>query len=188
MNATKLRITLAALLVVLATGCAAGGWWAQGYLAEKVKETDHARIDAEVSQLEIQKLKQLKEKLAKDKDIVERAKQISSTAAQYRYQDKVVQDIGEYANRRGIQINSFDFNLIQKSQSGQSAAPTGAEKVTFTITLRGPLPFDTFAAFLRDIESNLTKIQVTSLTIAPDIKDIKKVTNLSLTLEVYVKK
>lgn len=182
MTATKLRYVLIALIVVLVAGFGAGAWWVQGMLADKVRETDHAKTDADLSATELQQLKQLDKQLEDQQDVVERAKQIAATSAQYQYQDQVIKDVSDYAARYGIQVNTFDFSTTNKN----ATAVNGAKKTPFTVTLRGPLSYTTFMSFLRDLEGNLTKIQVTSLTLAPD-KDPNKITNPSLSCEVYLK-
>lgn len=181
MTAIKLRFILIGLIVVMVGGFAFGTWWMQGLLAQHVRDTDHAEIDAEVSNTELQQLKQLQKQLADEQDIVERAKQIAVSAEQYRYQDQVIKDVSDYASRYGISVNTIDFTQT----SGQASAG-GAKRTAFTVSLRGPLPYTTFMRFLRDIEKNLTKIQVTSLTLAPD-KDPNSITNPTLSLEVYLK-
>lgn len=183
MTATKLRYILLALIVVMLGGFAFGAWWIQGVLAQHVRDTDHAKIDAEVSNTELQQLKQLQKQLADEQDIVERAKQIAVSAEQYRYQDQVIKDISDYAARYGISINTIDFT---QTAGQQTAASGGAKRTAFTVSLKGPLPYTTFMQFLRSVEKNLTKIQVTSLTLAPD-KDPNSITNPSLSLEVYLK-
>lgn len=180
MTAIKLRYILIALIIVMLGSFSAGIWWVQGLLAQNVRATDHAKIDAEVSATEVQQLKQLQKQLAQEQDIVERAKQIAASSEQYRYQDQVIKDVSDYAARYGISINTIDFTQT----AGQQAA--GAKKTSFTITLKGPLAYITFMRFLRDIEQNLTKIQVTSLTLTPD-KDPSSITNPSLSLEVFLK-
>ena len=181
MTATKLRYILIGLIVVLFGGFAAGAWWIQGILADQVRETDHAKIDAELSGTELQQLKQLKKQLADQEDVIERAKQIAVSSDQYQYQDQVIKDVSDYAARYGIQVNTFDF-----SSTNKNASTGGAKKTPFTVSLKGPLAFVTFMRFLRDLEGNLTKIQVTSLTLAPD-KDPNNITNPSLSCEVYLK-
>jgi hypothetical protein len=182
MTATKLRYVLAGLIVVLLGGFGAGTWWVQGILAEKVRETEHAKIDAELSATEVQQLKQLDKQLEEQEDVVQRAKQIAASSAQYQYQDQVIQDVSNYAARYGIQVSTFDFS----SKTTSSSTAGGAKKTPFTVTLKGPLSFVTYMRFLRDIEGNLTKIQVTSMTLAPD-KDPNNITNPSLSCEVFLK-
>lgn len=182
MTATKLRYILIGLIIVLVACFGAGAWWVEGMLTDKVRETDHAKTDADLSGTELQQLKHLKKQLDDQKDVVERAKQIAANSAQYQYQDQVIRDVSDYAARYGIQVNTFDFSTTNKA----APATNGTKKTPFTVSLKGPLAYVTFLRFLRDIEGNLTKIQVTSLTLAPD-KDPNNITNPSLSCEVYLK-
>jgi hypothetical protein len=184
-TATKLRCILICLIIVLLGGFTAGAWWVQGILAEKVQETDHAKTDADISSTELQQLKQLKKQVADEQDVVDRAKQIAATSAQYQYQDQVIKDVSDYAARYSIQVSTFDFSSASKP-GANSTGPNGAKKTSFTVTLKGPVAFVTFMKFLRDLEDNLTKIQVTSLTLAPD-KDPTNITNPTISCEVYLK-
>lgn len=182
MNASQLRYLLIGLISVMVIGFGAATWWMQGLLASNVSATERAKIDADISQTELQQLKTLQKQFNDEKDVLERAKQIAVSSEQYRYQDQVIKDVSDYAARYGIQINTFDFTTT----NAQTPAANGAKKTSFNVTLKGPLKYDTFIRFLRSIEKNLTKIQVTSLTLAPD-RDPSNITNPALSLEVYLK-
>lgn len=185
MKATTLRLVLACSLLVLVGLCGAGAWWANEMLKQSVADTDHAKIDADIGQLEVEKLRKLQAELAGKKDIVERAAQIASTAQNYQYQDQVVSDLQTYARKTGIEISAFDFAA---GSGEQQAGPAGTTLTPFTINLRGPLAYDKVMQFLRDIENNLTKLQVTSLSLSPSKENPTQLTNPSMSLVVYLKK
>lgn len=185
LTASRLRIALIVLLVLLVIGLGGGAWWLQTMLARSVVAENHAQIDSQLSAQEVERLQLLQKQLADQKNIVERADQIAATANNYQYQDQVVKDLESYAARNGVSIGSFDFSA-QAPQGAQ--APAGTTLTPFTVTLRGPLEFTRFMKFLSDIENNLTKIQVSSLTLAPDAGNPNLVTNPVLGLVVYLKK
>ncbi len=185
MNATKLRLALFGLIVVLLGGFGTGAYFVLGMLSGRVKDTDHTKIDADITTTELQQLKSLQKQLGDQADVVERAKEIAGTTALYKYQDQVISDISAYASRYGITISAFDFS-VASSTANATQVVNGAKRTPFTLTLKGPLPYDTFLRFLKDIEKNLTVIQVTSLTLAPDPKNPNNVTNPSLGLAVYL--
>jgi hypothetical protein len=187
MNALKLRIILCIGLLILVAALGTGVWWLQGVLAERVASTDRAKTDSEVAQLNLERLGKLQIQLQQQKDIVERADQIAATADNYQYQDQVVSDLENYANRHGIGIDNFDFSAASNKASSANS-PAGTTRTPFTVSLRGPLQFDTFMSFLRDIENNLTKLQVSSLSLTPSQDNPKMVNNPSLSLVVYLKK
>jgi hypothetical protein len=184
MTATKLRWVLIGTLVLLLGAFGASAWWVQTILADSVRQTDHAQTDAEVAVSELNQLRNLQKQLIDEKDIAERAKQIAATTEQYRYQDQVISDISGYAARHGIGISAFDFSKATSAKPSEAAG--GAKKTPFTITLKGPLSYTTFLRFLQDLEKNLTRIQLTSLTLAPD-KDPNNISNPNIGLEVYLK-
>lgn len=186
MKATVLRLVLVGGLLVFVGLVGFGAWWANEVLRQSVLEADHAKVDAEISHLEVEKLRKLQSELADKKDIVQRASQIASTAQNYQYQDQVVSDLQTYARKTGIDIASFDF-AGGASGEGQSG-PAGTTLTPFTINLRGPLAYDKVMQFLRDIENNLTKLQVVSLSLSPSKEDAKQLTNPSMSLVVYLKK
>lgn len=179
MNAIVLRYILIGLSATTVIGLSAAGWWVQQMLESKVRQTDHARIDAQLSAVELQQLKRLEQQLTDDKDIIERARQIAAPANQYQYQDQVIKDLSQYAGRLGLRINAFNFTA-QALQGNNNRTP-------FTITLDGPVPYETFLRFLRDIEANLTRMQVTSLALSPDANPAF-IANPTLSMEVYIRR
>lgn len=187
MNALKLRIVLLVGLVVVLGALGVGAWWLQGMLAAQVAKTEHARIDAEIAQIELDKLRGLRSQLEEQKDIVERAAQIAATADNYQYQDQVVKDLETYARRHNISIASFDFSGA--SAPGASAnSPAGTTRTPFSVSLVGPVSFNSFMNFLHDIENNLTKLQVSSLSLTPTADNPQLVSNPNISLVVYLKK
>ncbi|HEU5187586.1 MAG TPA: hypothetical protein VFT87_03720 [Candidatus Saccharimonadales bacterium] len=186
LTATRVQIILFVLLVLTVAALGVGAWWLQGMLGQSVVAEGRAQIDSQVSSQEVERLQQLQKELAAQQDIVARASQIASTANNYQYQDQVVGDLKSYAQRSGIAIGSFDFGTAQSAAGTQ--APAGTTLTPFTVTLLGPIEFTKFMQFLSDIENNLTKIQVSSLTLSPDTKDPKLVANPVLGLVVYLKK
>ena len=184
MTASRLRMILIAAIVGLIGISGAGFWWLHGFLSQKVHETDHVRIDAEVSDIEVTQLKQLDQQLDQQKDIIERTTKIAADATGY--QAQVITDITAYAQRYGIEVSSFEFAAAGTGGAKTAESVQGAHKVPFIVNLKGPLNYITFLKFLRDIENNLTKMQLTSLTLSPD-RDPANIATPSLNLEVYVK-
>ena len=187
MNATTLRYVLLGVIVALIGGLGTGSYFVLDMLSKRVTTTDHTEIDADITTTELQQLKSLQKQLGDQADVVERAKEIAGTTAQYKYQDQVISDITAYASRYGIVISTFDFSVASATPNSTQVV-NGAKRTPFTLTLKGPLAYDTFLRFMKDIEKNLTVIQVTSLTLAPDAKNPNNVTNPSLGLAVYLNK
>ncbi|HWZ66159.1 MAG TPA: hypothetical protein VNX65_05225 [Patescibacteria group bacterium] len=185
MTATKLRYILIGMIILMIIAMGTGSWWLRHSLSSQVIQTDHAKIDAELSQLESEKLQKLQIFLVNQKDIVDRARQIAADGQQYSYQDQVVKDLTTYATRDGLSISSFDFGAT--NASGKTSQPSGG-KTAFTVNLLAPIRYDQVLSFLHQIEQNSTKMQITSLTLAPDPRNPAQISNPTIGLEVFIKK
>lgn len=184
MNAVRLRLVLIGVIILQIAVVIAGMWLLTDFLQREVAVTDHAKIDADISEQEINTLKRLRTQLADEKDIIERAKQIAASSNQYQYQDQVISDLTVYASRYGFSIVSFDFTGTPGAKG--ATAPNG--KTAFLVTLSSPIKYDNFLKFIRDVERNLTKIRITSITLAPNPRNPTEILNPSINLEVYLKK
>ena len=183
MNAVKLRLVLIGVIVLQVAVIIAGIWLLNDFLQREVAATDHAKIDADISEQEISTLKRLRTELTTKKDLIERTKQIAASSAQYQYQDQVISDLNRYASRYGFSIVSFDFT---GTPGAKATAPSG--KTAFLVMLSSPIKYDNFLKFIRDVERNVTKIRITSITLAPNPKNPTEILNPGINLEVYLKK
>ncbi len=133
----------------------------------------------------------------------ERAKQIVADSQQYQYQNTIIQDISRFANRAGVQIESYDFTAAadaatspapaQPPASVDPTSPTPAApaagnlRSTFVnVTLKSPVDYRNFITFLHYLEQNLTKMQIANLSLSKDGETSGVVPN-SLRIEVYVR-
>lgn len=187
-----------------------------GILEEKAMQASHASIDSEVGTSNINHLKELEASLAKNQDIATRAAAIVAESKQYGYQDQIVNDINTYAQAAGVTILGFDFSetggasttpgaagsSTGTASSGQAAAtpttPTtdttkapaaapGLKTVNASIQLDSPIPLTNFLIFLKYIEQNVTKMQITGVTITPEATNPNLISNPTINLTVYTR-
>lgn len=198
MNAIVLKRALIVILVALAIGCVGSHVILLQKLRNTVVDTDHAKIDAEISSGDIDHLKILQEQLKKLQDVVARTKDIVATSADYKYQDQIITDINHLAAASGVTVTGFNFPTSTTTtgttgtvSSGSTAAPqvnvSGAKLVTITISMRSPMPYDNYLKFLRSLELNLTRLQVTGIDLSPDPNNSTLITNPSIGIQIYVK-
>ena len=176
------------LLIVIGTGV--GFYYVQQILTQQATRTNHAKIDAELTQDELNRLKNLSSYLSENKDTVDRAAQVVADANQYQYQDQLINDVTTYANANGISIASFTFPVASSTAAPEPSAtptPSGLKRTQVTLAINGNVPYINMMRFLRAIEQNLTKIQVNSLSLTPDTKDPTVLQSPSLIIEVYLR-
>ncbi len=66
-------------------------------------------------------------------------------------------------------------------------APVGVNSVTVTVTFGDKVNYQSFLNFLRLLEQNVTRMQVTDLSLNPDAKEPQNVTNPTITVIVYTR-
>ena len=205
LTATKMRVVLLVSLALAISGMAAGFYFAYLSLQKASDEVASIQAAANSEDAAVQNMMQTKQDLAKYADTVERAKNIVAESQSYRYQDQVVRDISEYANRAGVPLASIAF----QAESGDSSATTtppaskgstaegtdapaatsgGAsmKNTTVSVTLAQNISYAKFLHFVHLIEESLTRMQITQISIARgDSPDT--ITAQTLNIEVYIK-
>lgn len=163
---------------------------ANDLLTAKAMEVDHRRTDAELAQEELVGLDNLRNNLDNNADVVNKTKEIVATAEQYHFQDQVIQDLTVYAKQAKIEIIGYDFG----SSPGAKVAPTKGvatpsnvpPKTLVTVRLQNDIPYTSFLRFLMSIEQNVTKMQLTGLTLQPVDKSPTNVQGPIIELEVFI--
>jgi hypothetical protein len=196
MNAILFKRILISVLTILAIGSVGSYFLLLANLKERVVETDHVKIDADISSNDIDHLKSLQQQLSGLQDVVARTKEIVATSADYKYQDQVITDINHLAAANGVTVTGYSFPTAAavgttstvSSGAGLTAPPVaGAKLLTIAITMKSPMPYDNYLKFLRSVELNLTRFQVTGVDLSPDPANPTQITNPSIGIQIYVK-
>lgn len=169
------------LIGLILIGAGLGCWQLQKILAAERLIADHAKIDANISAEELQKAHNLQLYLANHKDDVEKAATVVAETKTYQYQNQIVEDVNRFASIAGVTVLGYDFPV-------QAAAATkGVKTLQASVTLQNPVPYENYLRFLKLIEQNLTKMQITEISITPDEKVIGRINNPTVGLQVYVR-
>lgn len=183
-NSRAVSRILIAIIALLVIGTGTGSWFMQSKLSAQVIATDHAKIDADLSQTELQRSKTLEAYFVQNRKAIDKAAAIVSDTKTYQYQNQIVNDMQTYAGKAGVTILGYTF-----PESTVTTAPdaTGLKSVPATLTLKSPLAYNSFLLFLKYIEQNVTRMQVTDLRLEPATTDGNTLQNVSITLKVYVR-
>lgn len=186
-NATTLQYTFIGLIIVMIGNVIGIFLLAQHIMGQKALATDHARIDAELAQEELVRLQQLKSNLAKDKATIDKTARIVAQSQQYEYQDQVVKDINSYAKQYGIDILSYDFGAKPGVAPNSSTGGSTQQKSIVQVQLNDGIPYTSFLKFLKSIEENITKMQLTGIALQPNAADPSLVQGSTIEIEVFLR-
>lgn len=197
LTATGLRIILFVSLFSIAIFGGGLFWFTDERLKEVATDANHTVIDASASQTNIQTLQKIQKELADQKDVVERASSIVAESKSYQYQDQIINDLNNYAAKSGISITNIDFSASAAPTAATTtpgaagaATPTpsinGVKSTSVSITLKNPIVYNNMIRFIKSIEQNLTKMQLSKISLAKDTAS-GGVTSEVLTLEVYIR-
>lgn len=189
MNAVRLRnlMLIGIGLIVVLIGLTI--YYASSFLRAETIKTAHTKIDAELGARDLERLKKLQKILRDNETSVQKAEQIVSASKQYQYQDQIINDINSYAAKTGVKVTAYDFisTTSASSRSTKQPAVSGVKTITVNLTLQSPMLFDDYLRFIKAVEQNLTKMQVSGINLTPDAKDINSVANPGIALTVYVR-
>lgn len=176
--------SLYALIVALIAGMGYGTFYIHQRLTDYVTQVDHLKIDSDINQQSIENARKLDRALAENNDSVSRAAVIVADTKYYEYQDQIVKDITSYAAASNITVLGFDFSV---AASSKASSIKGVKTIVANVSLKSPMKYTDYLQFLKLIERNLTKMQVTQVDIANELKSADTISSPVLTLEVYVR-
>jgi hypothetical protein len=196
LTAINLRLMLSVSLFLIAAIGVIGFIYAQGYLRTVAIDTSHSVVDANASQDNLQTLQKIQKTLADDKDVIDRTNSIVADNQSYQYQDQIISDINSYAAKAGIVVTNLDFTAAVAAAAPATAAagtkatpgaqPAGVKATSVTVTLNNPVGYNNLLLFIRSIEQNLTKMQISRVSLSKGT-DSNTVTSDTLAIEVYIK-
>lgn len=194
-RATSLRLILSISLFLVPIGGGVAFHYAKVWLNEYAVATSHTVADASASQNTLQNLQAIEKQLQEKEDTVMRASEIVAESKSYQYQDQIITDLNSYATQAGISITNISFATANTAQPTQGAAttppqqaglPTGVKSSQAVITLKNPVDYTNLLKFIRSIEQNLTKMQISRINLSKEASG-PGISSDALTIEVYVR-
>jgi hypothetical protein len=197
---TKLRLALSIGLFLTLIAAGAIFYFANNSLRNTATSVSHKVADAEASRNSIANLKKVEKFLAEQNDTIERVNSIVADSQSYQYQDQIILDLNAYAAKAGISITNFDFVATTAAAPAATATPPGAtvppagasaptvnvKSTTVSITVDNPVDYVKLLKFIKSIEQNLTKMQISKVSLSKGAAP-NEVTTDSLAIEIYVR-
>lgn len=194
----KLRtiLLIGIALIIVVTGV--GFWFFRAGLAEYAQKVVIDRQTANTSSKDLSALQRLKTQLEEDSVAVNRAEKIVAETKYYKYQNQIIEDINTYAKASKITVQGYAFdagsaNTTTPATGATTAVPpvavvAGAPKTTsVSVNIQSPVNYKAFLQFVHAIEINLTKMQLSGISISkPEDSNVNNVNVSPLTIEVYI--
>lgn len=105
-------------------------------------------------------------------------------------QSAIVAELTEFALRTDLQIDQISFvstATTSNTAKGKLAIPKGVEVVPITISFSEGTQYQSVLDFLKIVENNQRKMQVTSVSIKPNEKDRSSLSSVTVSLNLYAK-
>lgn len=209
MNATTLRYILIACLLLVLGAMAAGFYFVHGQLQTFAEDVAKTQSEAKTADTRLNQLVQLERDLEQYASTVTKSKQIVAESQMYQYQNQVIEDLTAYASRANVSITSFVFQAAENNAPESTTTPeataedtaTSSDEETSTqpapetpsvrntlvsVQLQTPVPYTNLLHFLHLIEENLTRMQITEISLNKgDSADV--VNTETLNIEVYIR-
>lgn len=201
LSARTFRLLLLVILLLVIAGAVASFYFTHGILKEYALTTNKLNQEATASEQNLQNLQTIRSYLDSHEEEVERAKNVVAESKLYGYQDTLVRAISSIARKNGVRVESFSFSdgssgttspqstpQTTAPTDGSTAAPTAANDVKLVnITLRSPIRYENLLRFIYQIEQNVTRMQITGISLAAEEEGSRNVTTDVFTVQVYVK-
>jgi len=192
---TKLRIALIATILLLIVAAGIGYWFLRLQLVNYAEQVSKAAVAANVSANDVRNLQNLQTELKLGSVAITRTKNIVAESQSYQYQDQVITDFTRYAKAAGVTVSGFGFDTtapgaatVPTPVDPQAApVPTGLKTTRVSVTVKNPVEYKALMQFIHLIELNLTKMQLTGISISQSPEKPNLVTVNPLTIEVYTR-
>lgn len=145
----NLRSLLATLLVIIFIAGVAGFYFGLQMVKDYSAKVNQRLADAEASGKQVEQLQTLRQQLINNSTLITKANQVF--AAPETYQSQALNDIRVHAASAGVSIATSNF-----STDGSTSV---------TVTLVEPVSYTSLITFLSNLESNLPKLQVSSINL-----------------------
>jgi len=194
LTATGLRLMLSISLFLTAAIGITVASVADKTLKGVAVDTSHTVADATASQNNLQNLQKLQQDLKTKQDVVTRAASIVAESRSYEYQNQIINDLNDYAARAGLGIVNIDFSSGQLGTTAPSTAVpvpatpaiNGVKSTSVSITLKSPFDYGNMLRFIKSIEQNLTKMQISNIGLSKSPEG-NGISSDVLNIEVYIK-
>lgn len=193
MSPKKMNLVLKISLVAIAVIILSGVFLADSKLSDLAINTSKLKAEIEVTNKKLDNYELTKVKIDELSYVKDLAAKI---LPQSEDQSVVVAELSDFAKRSNLTTGSISFvvddTLVSKDPAAAAAAaktkpPDGVKIVPVEFTVSGSASYEDVLSFLKYIEQNRRKMQVTEISLTPDSEKNGSLKEISISLNLFVK-
>lgn len=183
LTAKTLRGILVFSIFVIISTSAVGFYFVQNWLSNLSIDISNTVATSNSSGNNLQSLSKLESELASRQGVIKKASALISSSNTY--QGQSIKDLTKYANATGMVVSNYSFGQATTVTGKTSSQAKTNDKSTVTLSVVSPVSYTSLLKFLDAVESNLPKMQVSSVTLGRISGDSSSVRVDKITIEVF---
>lgn len=190
MTPKKLKKILIGALAVLVIAASAGVFFANQRLTAIAEETARMSADIEVAKKKTAAYASAEQQIASLSYVGDLAEKVLPGSQE---QSVVVAELSAFATRERLTVSGIEFveqakttKTKSKDKDKKAAVPKGVEIVPVIVKLSNA-PYEDLISFMETVEQNQRKMQITSINLKPDVDQRSVLSEVAVTLNLYVK-
>jgi Tfp pilus assembly protein PilO len=189
MTPRKMNYVLKGMIVLLLIVTGVGLYFANQKLTSTASETSKLKAQVEIGQKQLKTYEATKAKV----DSLDYVEDLASKVLpQEQEQSLTVAELSQFATRSRLAVSEITFaETGSKSKTTKSktktAIPKGVTVIPLTIKFKSGSKFDYLLEFLKSVEENRRKMQVTNISLTPNETDRSLLESVSVDINLYVR-
>ena len=189
MTPRKMNLILKVVMLVLIIATGVGLYFANKKLTSTATETSRLKAQVEIGQKQIKTYEATKAKV----DSLDYVEELAAKVLpQEQEQSLTVAELSQFALRSRLGVAEITFtDSTTKSKSSKTKTktpiPKGVTVIPLTIKFKPGSKYDNLLEFLKAVEENRRKMQVTNISLTPDEVDRSSFQNVTVDINLYVR-
>lgn len=188
-SATKLRAALSVIIILIVILTGLGFYYVQSWLSDEAKKVHQIVSTSNIDKNDTQSVIELQKAIDERQSAAQKATSILTDANNYT--EQIIGDLEKHASESGVKIADYKFTTDSTQASSAAVAGitniSGVRTIPITITLANPIDFNSLLRFMKAIETNLPKMQISGINLTSTSGSSGAVTVAPITVEVFAR-
>ncbi len=189
MTPLRLNQILKGLVVIILIATAGVLYLGNKKMVSVAQQTSRLRAQADINDKQIDTYQSTKNKVDALGYVNDLANKVLPADEE---QSVIVAEVSQFATRSDLLISQITFvdpktGAASNTPKSVLAIPKGVQVIPITVDFQPGSTYKNILEFLRSVEGNQRKMQVTNVSLTPDEKDRQNLSHVSISLNLYAK-